>query len=110
MALALSTANAQVVRVLVERIGPAADESWTYALVDAIGAARVAGIDGAEPSIMRSRWALQAVRGAAHCRTLVLHRDGLLWAGRADGPTRTEAQIGRSIGGRRVVHGLERAV
>ena len=55
MALALSTANAQVVRVLVERIGPAADESWTYALVDAIGAARVPGIDGVEPSIMRSR-------------------------------------------------------
>jgi hypothetical protein len=42
-------------RVVVERIGPAADERWTYALVDAIGAARVPGIDGVEPSTMRSR-------------------------------------------------------
>ena len=42
-------------RVVVERMGPAADESWTYALVDAIGAARVRGIDGVEPSIVRSR-------------------------------------------------------
>jgi len=42
-------------RVVVERKGPAADEAWTYALVDAIGAARIPGIGGVEPSIMRSR-------------------------------------------------------
>jgi hypothetical protein len=42
-------------RVLVERVGPAADEDWTYALVDAIASARVPGIDGVEPSRARSR-------------------------------------------------------
>ena len=40
-------------RVSIERVGPPADEDWTYALVDAIGAARVPGIDGVEPSPRR---------------------------------------------------------
>jgi len=42
-------------RVLVERMGPAADEDWTYALVDAIGAARAPGIASVEPTPTRSR-------------------------------------------------------
>ena len=42
-------------RLVVERTGRVTDEDWTYSLVDAIGAARVPGIDGVEPSRMRSR-------------------------------------------------------
>src|ERR1700682_4655570 len=42
-------------RVVVERIGPAGNKNWTYGLGEAIGAPRVVGIDGVEPSIMHSR-------------------------------------------------------
>jgi hypothetical protein len=36
-------------RVVVERVGAAADANWTYALVDALAAARVPGIVRVEP-------------------------------------------------------------
>jgi len=42
-------------RVMVERIGAAADEEWTYALVAALASARVPGIGSVEPSLARSR-------------------------------------------------------
>jgi len=35
-------------RVVFERTGAAADSSWTYALVDALAAARMPGIDSVE--------------------------------------------------------------
>ena len=40
----------QTCRVVVERVGAAADPSWTRSLVDALAASRVAGIFGVEPS------------------------------------------------------------
>jgi hypothetical protein len=40
-------------RVLVDRLGAATDESWTYALIDAIRAARPPGIGAVDPAPAR---------------------------------------------------------
>jgi hypothetical protein len=40
-------------RVVVERVGAAADADWTYVLVDALAAARMPGIGGVEPNTAR---------------------------------------------------------
>src|SRR5262245_11493246 len=40
----------QTCRVRVDRVGAAADQIWTRALVDSFAASRVPGISGVEPS------------------------------------------------------------
>jgi hypothetical protein len=43
---------AKTCRVVLARLGAATDAAWTYEIIDALAAAKVAGIDGVEPNVV----------------------------------------------------------